>query len=127
MDNERWLGYRKHGNPHDTVRPFIYELIKHKAEAITILESITVKPAAKSQSRGKREASWRPEDKTLIDWFLTMNPPVEPFHLEPHRRIVNPSKFFAALRKDIEAGPDGPRGRYGALIQDLIAMKKVLH
>ena len=127
MDNERWLGYRKHGNPHDTVRPFIYELIKHKAEAITILESITVKPAAKSQSRGKREASWRPEDKTLIDWFLTMNPPVEPFHLEPHRRIVNPSKFFAALRKDIEAGPDGPRGKYGALIQDLIAMKKVLH
>lgn len=125
-DNIRYR-YLKPGNPPDAVRPLIDELRKHKAQAINVLKSVTVKPFAKSQSVENREASWKSEDKTLIDWFLTMNPPMEPFHLEPHRRIVNPSKFFAALQKDIEAGPNGPRGRYGALIQDLIAMKKVLH
>jgi hypothetical protein len=70
---------------------------------------------------------WPPNVQSLVDWFLTLEPPPEPFYLEPHQHIMDPEEFFSALRMDIKAGPDGARGKHGALIYDLTALKKILH
>jgi hypothetical protein len=73
------------------------------------------------------KAIWPPAVQSNIDWFTTLDHPTEPFYLEDHRHIVDPEKFFSALRMDIKAGPDGARGKYGALIHDLNTLKKILH
>ena len=119
------LHYQKEGNPPEAVKPLLDELKKHKAEVVNMLRMGKV--VSPDEVTPSQPVSWSLEFQALIDWFMELDTPKEPFHLEPNRRIINPSKFFAALQRDIEAGPQGPRGRYGALIQDLIAMKKVLH
>jgi hypothetical protein len=112
--------YQKPGNPPDIVKPLINELKQHKTEVVNILKMGTITPS-------NVKAAWPPEVQSLVDWFLTLDQPTEPFYLEGHRRIVNPAKFFSALRMDIKDGPYGPRGKHGIVIQDLITLKKVLH
>jgi hypothetical protein len=119
------LHYQKEGKPPEAVLPLLDELKKHKAEVVNMLRMGKV--VSPDEVTPSQSVSWSLEFQALIDWFMELDTPTEPFYLEDHRHIINPSKFFAALRKDIEAGPDGPRGIYGALIHDLIAMKKVLH
>jgi hypothetical protein len=122
------LRYRKRDNPPDTVRPLIDELRRCKDEVVSILKAgETVTPTKQSQSRVNVMGSWTPTDQSLIDWFLTLNPPTDSFYLEPHLHITDPVKFFSALKMDIEAGQDGPRGKYGALIYDLTVLKRILH
>ena len=86
-------------------------------------------PAALTQAlpRSSVKTEWSPEDQLLIDWFMTLEPPKEPFQLAPHIKVLNPEKFFAALRMDIGAGPRGPRGRHGALMDDLTVLKRLSH
>lgn len=75
------------------------------------------------QKKGKSE--WPPDTQALVGWFTKLEAPTEPFCLEPHLKVIDPEKFFSSLRMDIEAGPNSPRGnRSGALVQDLIALKK---
>ena len=119
------LHYQKEGNPPEAVLPLLDELKKHKAEVVNMLRMGKV--VSPDEVTPSQSVSWSLEFQALIDWFMELDTPTEPFYLEDHRHIVDPVKFFQYLRKDIEAGPDGPRGRYGALIQDLIATKKVLH
>ena len=90
-------------------------------------KSIEVTPAEIVEPRVETPASWPPEVQCLIDWLMTLEPPKESFNLEPHIHIVDPVKFFSALRMDIEAGPEGARGKHGALMHDLMTLKKILH
>jgi hypothetical protein len=120
--------YLKPGDPPDTMKPLIDELKENKAEAVNILKmGNIITPDGMTQSQSTTMVSWPPETQTLITWFLAQEPPKAPFHLEPHRYIVDPAKFFSALGMDIEAGSEGPRGRYGIVLQDLINLKKILH
>ena len=73
--------------------------------------------------RTGRNASWSPEIKSCIDWFLALEPPAEPFFLQDHVYVLNPVKFFESLRKEIGNGPTGIRARLGTLQSDLIALK----
>lgn len=72
------------------------------------------------------DVSWTPEVQLLVDWFLTHDPPAEPFYLQDHLRIVDPVKFFEKLRREIEVGPRGPRARMGTLQGDLRNLKTFL-
>ena len=123
-DNIRYR-YQKPGNPPDTVDPLIEELRKYKAEVVDILKmrGDTITLTEKSQSRANMKAAWPSKDQSLLDWFMTVEAPTEPFYLEPHRKIVDPVKFFSALRMDITAGPDGPRARMGTLQCDFRKLK----
>jgi hypothetical protein len=66
--------------------------------------------------------SWPSDIQSLIDWFLTLVPPPEPFYLADHIKVIDPIKFFEKLRSEIEAGPTGPRARLGTLQSDLRAL-----
>jgi hypothetical protein len=127
-DNIRYR-YQKPGNPPDTVDPLIEELRKYKAEVVDILKmrGDTITLTEKSQSRANMKAAWPSKDQSLLDWFLTLEAPTEPFYLEPHRHVVGPAKFFSALRMDITAGPAGPRAKMGSLQSDLRELKARLN
>ncbi len=56
---------------------------------------------------------------SVVEWFLTVEPPAEPFILKPAIRITNPACWWRDVAADIAAGPEGPRARYGALQDDL--------
>jgi hypothetical protein len=120
--------YQKTGNPPNEVKPLIDELRKCKTEILNILKNGNAFTSTeKTQPRADVTAAWPGDCQAIIDWLITLEPPREPFNLEPHRNIVDPAKFFSALRIDIEAGPDGARGKRGALIHDLMTLKKILH
>ena len=127
-DNIRYR-YQKPGNPPDTVDPLIEELRKYKAEVVDILKmrGDTITLTEKSQSRANMKAAWPSKDQSLLDWFMTVEAPTEPFYLEPHRHVVGPAKFFSALRMDITAGPAGPRAKMGSLQSDLRELKARLN
>jgi len=69
------------------------------------------------------KAEWKPEIQSLIDWFITLDPPKEPFSLEHHQHVEAPAKFFESLRREIETGRRGPRARRGSLQSDLQRLK----
>ena len=121
--------YQKPGNPPDTVDPLIEELRKYKAEVVDILKmrGDTITLTEKSQSGAPVKASSPSKDQSLLDWFLTLEAPTEPFYLEPHRHVVGPAKYFSALRMDITAGPAGPRAKMGSLQSDLRELKARLN
>ena len=126
-DNVKLL-YQKPGTPPETVRPLIDELRKYKAEVVNILKAVnTIIDPERAQPRANVQASWLPEVQSLIDWFVEFEPLTEQFYLEPHRRVIDPEKFFASIRQEIAAGPASPRGRNGALLFDLNILKKILH
>jgi len=69
--------------------------------------------------------SWTAEEKTLIDGFLISPTQEAPFQLNACTRVINSDVFYAALRREIEAGPRGVRARYGALQADLRDLAKL--
>ncbi len=71
------------------------------------------------KSPGPTEEKWDAETAALIEWFLTTSPPRAPFTLTKAVVVAHPARWWEALRRDIAAGPHGPRARYGALQQDL--------
>ena len=122
------LRYRKSGSPPDTVRPLIDELRKNKAEVVNILKMGSAGDTIeKSQPPSNVKAVWPPDAQSLVDWFMTQEVPVEPFLLEPHLRVAEPGKFFDSLRREIEAGPKGPRAKMGTLQWDLRKLKACLN
>lgn len=95
------------------VTPLLAELRQCKAEAVSLLKS--------------KCAAWPADVKALLDWFIILPTHDAPFHLEPHRHIVGPAKFFESLRREIETGPRGPRARMGTLQSDLRKLKAHLN
>jgi len=59
----------------------------------------------------------------LVQWFLNATLPEEPFSPSGYEHILHPATYYESLRRDIEAGPKGPRSRYGALQDDLQRLK----
>lgn len=59
----------------------------------------------------------------LIAWFENATLPEQPFQLSPWEKITNPSGYYDALRRDITAGPTGPRARFDAVKSDLQRLK----
>lgn len=75
----------------------------------------------------KMKAIWPPEIQLLIGWFLKLEPrEIAPFYLEPHLHVTDPVKFCAALRREVLAGPTGPRGKHGALLEDVRKLKELV-
>lgn len=56
---------------------------------------------------------------SIAEWFLTAEPPVEPFLLKQGVDITDPAHWWKHVAADVAAGPDGPRARHGALQDDL--------
>lgn len=118
------LKYQKPDTPPKSARWLIDELKKYKAEALTILKMRNVSTQTeKSQTPENVNALWPPKVQSLIDWFMKLEPPAESFNLEPHMFVIDPHKFFATIRREIETGPTGPRARTGALQSDLWKLK----
>ena len=63
--------------------------------------------------------SWDEQTSGLIDWFLSQDLPLLPFRLRSGVEVVDPEKFYASLRSDIEQGIEGTRARTGAIQEDL--------
>jgi hypothetical protein len=93
-------------------------------EAYIKVEPPPVRPI---KTAANEEKTWTPDIQSLIDWFVELEPPTVPFYLEPHRKVIDPEKFFASLRQEIAVGPRCPRNRNGALLFDLGILKKNLH
>ena len=91
---------------------------------------IVVKPAAPIEFAKPvqlQPSSWTREDEILIDWFLSATIlPEAPFQLNGGVKVLDPQKYYAALRNDIEQGPKGPRARYGALQGELLILKRLV-
>ena len=66
---------------------------------------------------------WPKPMRSLIHWFLNADLPKEPFSPSAYEHILHPATYYESLKRDIEAGPRGPRARYGALQGDLQRLK----
>lgn len=99
------------------------ENIQHSA-SIRAMPQGSLATRQQMRSGSDPKVVWHPVVQSLMDWFLTLTPPTEPFYLEPHLRIDDPVKFFESLRREIETGPRGPRARHGALQWDLLKLKE---
>ncbi len=62
---------------------------------------------------------WDSETVALVEWFERTPAPAQPFRLAPGVFVARPAHFWEALRRDIAAGPNGPRTVYGSLQKDL--------
>jgi len=119
----RFAGKQIPGN----AKPLLHELKMHKAEMVNILKTNTITHTEKTQPGAIVKAIWPSEVQVLMDWFMKLETPTEPFYLEPHRRVIDPEKFFVSLQNEIAIGPSCPRNRTGALLCDLKILKKFLH
>jgi hypothetical protein len=64
------------------------------------------------------QATWTGNARELVDWFAINKSklPVEPFLLRLGTRVVDPSRFYASLQADIDAGAERLQARRGGLI-----------
>ncbi len=81
----------------------------HKAEVIDLLVT----------ERASRVASQWGDLAPVVEWFLDATPPAEPFKLKQGVTITDPARWWRDIARDIAAGPEGPRARYGALQDDV--------
>jgi hypothetical protein len=91
--------------PAELAMSLLAELKKCKQEAVALPQS--------------KDAAWPAEVQTLIEWFRTAPTQEAPFHTNGHTKVIDAGLFYKALRRDILAGPRGPRARTGALQDDL--------
>lgn len=118
------LRYKKSDSPPESAKLLIDELRKYKAEAVNILKTgNTIAPPKKIQPGENACPVWPTEAQMLIDWFKELEPPAAPFYQEPHILVIDPEKYFAALRREIQTGPTGPRARMGTLQADLRVLR----
>lgn len=65
-------------------------------------------------------------DQILVDWFLqAASLPTASFDLDCARRVFDPEKFFAAIRREIDTRQSSPRWRCGATQFDLEILRKL--
>ena len=87
------------------------ETPKQPSEAYVPPEPPKQKPEPKPRRGRRRRIDPDPATEELIRWFRDNREglPTEPYRLTPWQNIVNPTRFYQALTKDIDAYPDGPR------------------
>jgi len=73
----------------------------------------------------KESGEWPESMAKLLEWFINARDlPEQPFSLCSYERIPNPEKYYEGHKRDIDAGPKGPRSRYGAIQSDLRRLKE---
>jgi hypothetical protein len=89
--------------------------------------AVAVEQPADVQRAEPAVVHWSPELFPLIAWFIGSRDrlPQEPFLLRPGCGVVRPHRFYQALDRDIVAGPEGARARYG-LLNDLTDLRNLL-
>ena len=70
-------------------------------------------------------AVWDLETADLIRWFMSTEPPAQPFEMQRGVTIAVPVRYWQYLRADVRAGPNRARGRTGALQADLRRLHKL--
>jgi hypothetical protein len=67
---------------------------------------------------------WTARMQRLIEWFLAHveELPAAAFSLGPALHVADPARWYFMLQLDIAAGPTGPRGRHGALEEELMVL-----
>ncbi len=63
--------------------------------------------------------TWGPVTGLHVLYLLYEAVPTEPFQLDQARFVTDPVSFLVRLYQDVQAGPQGPRARTGALQEDL--------
>ena len=63
--------------------------------------------------------AWGPLTGLHVLYLLYEAAPSEPFQLDQARFVSDPVLFLVRLYRDVQAGPQGPRARTGALQEDL--------
>jgi ribonuclease D len=71
----------------------------------------------------KERGSWNQEMSDLITWFNSAKLPSKPFVLRDGHTIIDPDKWYGAMKVFIDDGPRGPRARTEALRGDLMALQ----
>jgi len=74
-------------------------------------------------------ADWGTDVEPLVNWFHEEGQyilPAESFHLTPWLEVISPEKFKESMLFDLSHGPDGPRNRYGAVVEDLKRIRNFL-
>jgi len=59
----------------------------------------------------------------LVKWFENAKLPNQPFQLSSYENITDPSAYYDTLRRDIAAGPSGPRAKFDVVKSDLQRLK----
>jgi hypothetical protein len=110
---------------HDPLDPelatiLLTELQKCKADAVRMLKTgSSIISSNIFRPRAIGSVAWPAKVKDLLDWFMVSPIQEESFQLSTGIHVVNSELFYAALRRDIEVGPTGPRARSGALQDDI--------
>ena len=60
-----------------------------------------------------------------VEWFLSSDPPAEPFVLKPAVSITDPAAYWRHLRGDVVAGPSVARDTYGAVRDELVRLYRM--
>ena len=107
----------------EEVEALIKQIRTNKSEALRFLQQEADSHAG-SKIGNEVPMEWDAETRDLITWFEAQQAPEEPFDLDHGRKVVNPTKFWEALRRSIDAGPAGPRAR--ALRWDLRVLRRIL-
>lgn len=84
-------------------------------------------PKTQSEEEEKEVELFSLEDFEVFTWFLfnTDRLPTEQFRLRHGTTVTDPAKFYASIELSILAGPEGPRSRYGALLDDVKTLKEL--
>jgi hypothetical protein len=98
---------------------FKTEIARLKKEAVELLRG--------GEDTPSRCDVWPTSTLSLLEWFRAQTRQDSPFELNAHTTVVDAGLFYAALQRDIAAGPSGPRARTGALECDLADLKRILH
>ena len=81
-------------------------------------ESANTEPSVIDQEENNQPA-WDQQTKRYIDWFFSTELPVEEFELTPGARVLDPGKFYSAIRLQIETGPSIGRALRITLTENL--------
>ncbi len=65
------------------------------------------------------DPGWPAETRRHIEWFLSSEPPSDPFELVSGVTILKPETFWGSIRQDIWNGPGRHRDFWGAVRNDL--------
>ena len=63
--------------------------------------------------------AWTADTARHVEWFLSAEPPTEPFQLKQAVYVVHPALFWQRIRAEVPARPTGLRAHYGTLQDDL--------